>query len=397
MTVAAASWVEVDLEAIAHNVRALRRAVGPRTSVLAVVKANAYGHGAAPVARAALAAGAAGCAVANLSEALALRRAGIPGLILVIGHTPGELAAEALAHEVTATVFDLATARAFSAAALAAGRPARVHVKVDTGMGRLGALPADAGALLESLAGLPGVVVDGLFTHFSCADCDDGYTREQLACFLPIALRHGQGRLVHAANSAGALAYPEARFDAVRAGLAMYGMNPFAPARCAPGGRALPALDDLRPALAWKARLSQVKALPDGHGVSYGATYRCAGERRVAAAPVGYGDGFRRGPQHAGYVLVRGARAPILGRVCMDQVIVDVTEVPGAQAGDEVVLLGAQGGERITAEDVAERTGTINYEVTTAITARPERRYVGAASDAMPAVADDGGHTVTDR
>jgi alanine racemase len=374
----ATSWIEVDLGAITHNLQVIRSAVGPHVRVLAVVKANAYGHGAADVARAALSAGAAGCAVANLEEAIVLRQSGLSGLILVTGFTPGELAREALQHDVTVTVFDPAVARVFSCAAVTLQQPARIHVKIDTGLGRLGVLPDQADAALEAIAGLPGVLVDGLFTHFSSADSDAACTREQIARFLPFVRRHGAGRLVHAGNSAGALAYPEARFDAVRPGLAMYGMNPFAPARAGPDGRPLAVLDRLRPALAWKAHLSVVKELPDGHGVSYGARYRCQGERRVASVPVGYGDGFRRTPHRAGVVLVRGMRAPIVGQVCMDQIMIDVTHIAGAQAGDEVVILGEQGAERITAEDLAARLGTVNYEVTTAISARPPRRFLCA-------------------
>jgi alanine racemase len=370
----ASSWLEIDLSAIRHNLRLVRQHVGPTVAVLAVVKANAYGHGATEVAKAVLAAGALGCAVGNLAEAIALRHAGVTAPILVMGYTPVEYADEAVVHDISVNVFDASVARAFSRAAIKRQRPARIHVKVDTGMGRLGVLSGQADEAIAEIEALEGVAVEGVFTHFSCADCDEGYTREQIARFTPITRRYGQGRHVHACNSAGALAYPEAHFNLIRLGLAMYGMDPFA-------SRGLdvpdvPLCAQLQPALAWKARIAQVKWLPEGHGVSYGATYRCEGERRIAVVPVGYGDGFRRAPANAGEALVRGRRAPIVGRVCMDQTMLDVTGVPDAQAGDEVVLLGGQGGECIRAEDIAARVGTINYEVTTAITARPPRLYL---------------------
>jgi alanine racemase len=342
--------------------------------VLAVVKANAYGHGAAEVTKAALAAGALGCGVGNLAEAIALRDAGVAAPILVMGYTPAEYADEAIIHDISVNVFDASVARAFSRAAIKRQRPAHIHVKVDTGMGRLGVMSGQADEAIAEIEALEGVAVEGVFTHFSCADCDDDYTREQIARFIPIAQRYGQGRHVHVCNSAGALAYPQAHFNLIRLGLVMYGMDPFV--FRSPDVPDVPLRAQLRPALTWKARVAQVKWLPEGHGVSYGATYRCQGERCIAVVPVGYGDGFRRAPANAGEALVRGRRAPIVGRICMDQTMLDVTGIPDVQAGDEVVLLGRQGSECIRAEDIAARTGTINYEVTTAITARPSRLYL---------------------
>lgn len=369
--------LEIDPGAIAHNVRAVKAQLGERTRVMAVVKANGYGHGAVTVARAALAAGATWCGVAALTEALELRQAGIDAPILVMGYTPAWLAGEALANDIALTVYDVDLARAYGDIARALGGELRVHAKVDTGMGRLGVPPEDAPVFLSAVAGLPGARLEGAFTHFSCADTDEAFTREQLRRFEAAvrgALRE-RPLLLHAANSAAALSVRESHLDMIRLGIAMYGLNPFDPS--SEHGRRFGAQS--RPALAWKALVAQVKTLPDGAPVSYGATFRCDGERRIAVVPAGYADGLRRAPRHFGEALVRGARAPIVGRVCMDQTMIDVTHIPGVTMGDEVVLIGAQGAERITAEDVGARVGTINYEVTSAILARVPRVTVSEA------------------
>lgn len=367
------TWLEVDLEATGHNTRLIRQVIGPGVALMAVLKADGYGHGAVKVARTALNNGAAYCGVASLNEAAALRAANIDAPILILGYTPAWHAREALLRDVTVTLYDLDVARAFSRAAIDLRRPARAHIKIDTGMGRLGVLPKDAVAFINAVAELPGIEIEGLFTHFSCADTDLEFTRLQLSRFLEI-VHNPQSKIqnpkwIHAANSAATLALPEARLNMVRVGLALYGLSPFGEEQTA-----LPdVVEQLRPALAWKTTISQVKTLPDGAPVSYGATYRCQGERRIAVIPVGYADGFRRAPQHFGEVLVRGRRAPIVGRVCMDQTMIDVTDIPGARIGDEVALIGRQGDERITAEDVAARLGTITYEVVSAILPRVPR------------------------
>ena len=363
------TWIEVDLDAIAHNVRLLRQVTGEKVALMAIVKADGYGHGAVRVAYTALNNGASRLGVACLSEALALRQAGIEAPILVLGYTPPWQAREMVDQGIDATVFDLETAQALGQAALALGRTARVHVKVDTGMSRLGLLPADVAPFLERLAELPGLAVEGIFTHFATADsadrrhCDEQWRRfRQLLAELE--QRGLRPPLAHAANSAATLSMPQAHLDMVRVGIALYGLNPSAEVPCPPG---------FRPALSFKTRLAQVKTVPAGSCVSYGCTFRTARESRLAVIPVGYADGFRRAPQHWGQVLVRGQRAPIVGRVCMDQTIIDVTAIPEARQGDEVVLIGAQGDERITADEVAARLGTINYEVVSAILARVPR------------------------
>ncbi|MCX6018616.1 MAG: alanine racemase [Chloroflexi bacterium] len=360
--------LQIDLGAIRHNVRVIRGVVEPRAQVMAVVKANAYGHGAAAAAAAALEAGATWCATATLPEAVALRNAGIRAPIHVLGYTPATLADDAVAHDLRLTLYDIDVARTAAQVAASAGAALRVHVKIDSGMGRLGVFSDDARAFITQLRTLPGLHVEGAFTHFSTSESDAANTRAQIRRFTD-ATAGIDGLLRHACNSAGVFAHPEAHFDLVRPGLSMYGMSPFDL-----GDEPL-TVRALRPALRWRTEIASVKMLPDGAPVGYNQRYRCVGERRIAVIPVGYGDGMRRTPQNAGEVLVRGHRAPIRGSVCMDQCMIDVTDVPDARIGDEVVLIGAQGDERITAEDVALRTGTVNYEVTTALAARPEREY----------------------
>ena len=362
------TWLEVDLEAIAHNVRRVVERVGPEVKVMAVLKADGYGHGAVRIARTALNNGASYLGVASINEGATLRQAGMLAPILVLGYTPAWQARELVLNRLSATVFDLDVPRALSRAAGDLDSQVRVHVKVDTGMGRLGLLPDDAVPLVLDLQMLPNLEMEGIFTHFSVADSDPEYTRWQIGRFRQVLAVLSEVDvefpLVHAANSAAILSFPESHFRMVRLGIAMYGLHPSSQVRCPP---------DFRPALAFKTQIAQVKTLPSGSYVSYGNTYRTGGEQRIAVIPVGYADGFRRAPRHWGEVLVRGRRAPIVGRVCMDQTMIDVTAIPDVRQGDEVVLIGEQGGERITAEAVAERLGTINYEVVSEILARVPR------------------------
>lgn len=362
------TYALVQLDAIRHNVRRLREIV--QKPIMAVVKANAYGHGAVEVARAAVEAGAAWLGVAFAGEGVALRRAGLRENILVLGYTPPDLAAEAIAHDLSLAVYDLPLARAYGEAA-AHGRRARLHVKVDTGMGRLGVQPEEALSFVRAVRALAGVEVEGIFTHFATADeADLSFAREQLARFNgALAALEAAGRrppLAHAANSAAALAMPEARFDLARVGIALYGLSPSADVR-------LPA--DFKPALEWKSEVSQIKRLPPGTPISYGREYYTKGPETIAVIPVGYADGFRRYPKNAAQVIVGGRRVPVVGRVCMDQIMADVSLANGVQVGDEVVLIGRQGAARITADEAAAWWGTINYDVVSGIMARVPRVY----------------------
>ncbi len=363
------TWVEVDLEAVAYNVRQVKEVVGPDVKILAVLKADAYGHGAITVARTALNNGAYSCGVASVNEAIRMRQGGVDTPILVLGYTPAWLAKQALLHDVTLTLYDADVARAYSRAAAELRRTARVHVKVDTGMGRLGLLPDQLVSFAQEIRNLPGLDLEGIFTHFSVADDDSlDYTRWQLDRFLKVLGQlAGIGitfPLVHCANSAALLRLPEARFSMVRLGLAMYGLQPSSNVNLPAG---------FRPALAWKTTIAQVKTLPPGSYVSYGNTYQTQGEETIAVIPVGYADGFRRAPTRWQSVLVRGQRAPIVGRVCMDQTMISVGHIPNVRVGDEVVLIGRQGEDAITAEEVADWLGTINYEVVSEILARVPR------------------------
>jgi Alr-MurF fusion protein len=374
------TWLEIDHAAIAHNVRRLVELARGRRLLISL-KADAYGHGAIQVAQTALLNGASWLGVATLSEGVALREAGIRAPVLILGFTPAWQARDALRHDLTPTVYNIEVARALSRAALALDKPARAHVKIDTGMGRLGLFPEEAISFVRELTALPGVTVEGIFTHLSVADgysaWEHDYTAEQLRRFDAVLAELEREAieipLVHGVNSAGLLdatvgflaeSRALARHTLVRAGIAVYGLHPSPSVTLPP---------DFRAALAWKTQIAQVKTLPEGSYVSYGATYRTSGPQAIAVIPVGYADGFRRAPQNWGEVLVRGRRARIVGRVTMDQTMIDVTDIPGVQQGDEVVLIGRQGADAISAEEVAARLGTINYEVVSAILARVPR------------------------
>jgi alanine racemase len=366
------TWLEIDLSAIGRNTRLIQHLVGPDVRVLVSLKADAYGHGALRVARTVLHNGASWLGVATVSEAEPLRAAGIDAPVLVFGYTAPWQAREAVRLDVRATVYGMEIARALAYAACDLGRVARVHVKVDTGMARLGLRAEDVegiAAFVEELRGLPELEVEGIFTHFATADsADQEYARRQLDRFLAVLTaleRRGlRPPLAHAANSAAMLTLPEARFDMVRPGVAVYGLAPSDEVRLPEG---------FSPALAFKTQVAQVKWIPAGEGISYGATYVTERETRIAVLPVGYADGFRRAPANWGEVLVRGRRAPLVGRVCMDQSMIDVTHIPEVRLGDEVVLIGRQGDDELTAEAVAGRLGTIAYEVVAELLARVPR------------------------
>jgi Alr-MurF fusion protein len=364
------TWLEIDHGAIAANSRRLKELAGD-AALMVALKADGYGHGAVQVAHTTLQNGASWCGVACVPEGQVLRQAGIDAPTLVLGYTPAWQAREAIGLDLSITVFDLDTAQSLSRAAQAVERPARVHVKVDTGMHRLGLAPAEVPAFLTALRDLPGLQVEGLFTHLATADdlSTEGrvFTERQLASFARLVDRLvAEGLrppLVHVANSAVLLTRPDARYDLVRPGIAFYGLGPSADVGSA----------ELRPALAWKTQVAQVRELAAGDGLGYGHAWRAARGSRVATIPVGYADGFRRGPTTWAHVLVRGQAAPVVGRVSMDQSTIDVTDIPGVRQGDEVVLIGRQGDAAINVETVAGWLGTISYEVVAEILARVPR------------------------
>jgi alanine racemase len=366
-------WAEIDLSAISHNVREIRRVTTPAARVMAVVKADGYGHGAVEVSRTALDAGAEWLGVARTGEGAALRDVGIEAPVLVLGYTPPEQFREVLEKRLAQAVYNRKMALDLAAEAGKAGEKARVHLKVDTGMGRLGWL-AGAGACGEilDLARNPHLELEGIFTHFAAADAlDQSYTLEQFHKFIELTeqLRRSglEFPLRHAANSAALLGMPETHLDMVRAGIAIYGLKPsdevnYSNVR-------------LRPALELKARIAHVKEVPAGFAISYGCTYRTVGTTCVATLPLGYADGYPRLLSSRGEALIHGCRAPVVGRVCMDQIMVDVGHIQDVKTGDEAVLIGHQDDEEITAEEVASEVGTIHYEIVSQINARVPRVY----------------------
>ncbi|HEX6548353.1 MAG TPA: alanine racemase [Candidatus Dormibacteraeota bacterium] len=354
-------WAEVDLGAIAHNLRHLQSLQEPGTRVLAVVKANAYGHGARAVARAALDAGAWGLAVSTLEEAGELRDLCPPERILAMGGLlPGD-AGFAAATGVAVTCFSLDVARALAAAAQERGVAVPVHLKVDTGMGRLGVQPEAALELARFVAGAGSLRLAGVFTHFAASDTDPEFTAQQADRFRRLLGQLEEAGinpgLRHAGNTGGALR--GVSFDAVRLGIGLYGCE-------APG---------TKPALQLRALLVQVKTVEPGESVGYGRTWRAERATPVATVTLGYADGVFRARGNRGDVLVRGRRARLIGRVSMDMVTLDVSGIPDVRPGDVATFIGADGEERITAEAVAEWSDTISYEVLTAIGRRVERRY----------------------
>lgn len=366
------SWLEVDLGAVRHNVRALKGLLGPHRCLWAVVKANAYGHGAIPTARAAVAAGADGLAVSCLIEASELRRASISAPILLLTASEPRAAAWTVRLDLVQTACAEHTIRALSQAAQRLGRPARVHLNVDTGMGWYGVPPEQAASFGELIQSLPGISLEGVFSHLATAESKDPayactqFERFQQAVQQITAAGINPGRR-HLANSAATLRFPEMRLDGVRTGLLIHGILPDAPD--------LEPLD-LRPALTWKTILSFLQRLPAGSSISYGGTYVTPRESLVGVLPLGYADGYPRQGSNRAQVLLRGRLCPVIGVVCMDHTMVDLTSVPDAQAGDEVVLIGPQGDSRITANQLAQWADTVVHEIPTAIGKRVRRVYV---------------------
>ena len=350
---------------------AVRKHVGPSTDVIAVVKANAYGHGLVKIGQAAQMAGAAGLGVALADEGVRLREQGITLPILVMSAIPVRQAAMAVRYRLTCTVCDQELPRALCSAAQEQETFADVHLKVDSGMGRLGVDPASAGQLLESISALPFVRLTGIFTHLACAEePDPSRTLEQIRRFKQIRLeltREGASAGTHRwhlANSAGTARFPECAMDAVRVGLLIYGYDPTSHMRT------------LEPAACWKSTVSYVKECPAGTPISYGGTFVTPHPMTVATVGVGYADGYPRALSSRGEVLLGGRRARVLGRICMDQMMVEVPAGSLARPGDEVVLMGAQGSERITAEEIAGRAGTILHELLSRLGGRMPRVYI---------------------
>ena len=375
------TWAEIDLDAIARNARELKQHVGEQTELMAVVKANGYGHGAVPVAEKALDNGASRLAVHRMQEGVELRQAGITAPVLIMGYTLPAQAETIVRWNLTPTVNTLEQAQALSNSASHQGKVLPVHVKVDTGMGRFGLLPGEVVDFVQAMSQLPGLFIEGIYTHFALADAaDKAYTLQQFEIYLEVVKKLEEAGFTipikHAANCAATLDLPETHLDMVRCGIALYGLRP--------SSEVEPTIP-LRPAMTLKSRLARVRTLPPGSSISYGCTYTTSEPTRVALVPFGYGDGYHRLISNRGQVLIRGQRAPIVGRVCMDQFVVKVSHIPDVQQDDEVVLLGRQGDpvlgiqdkcDEISAEEVATWAETINYEVTASILPRVTRVYL---------------------
>ena len=367
------TYVEIDLAALQHNFLQARRQAGDGRQLLAVVKADAYGHGAARVAPALQQAGADLFGVAMVEEGLELRRAGVSRPILVLGGVyPGQ-EEELLAHDLVPVVFDLDTARRLDALATADGRQVTYHLKLDSGMGRLGFRPEELPEVLDVLAGLKGLVMDGLISHLAVADDPENpFTSEQAEIFrsaLSCVRQAGFApRHIHLSNSAALFSRQFPECNLVRPGIVLYGGLP---APCF--AKRL----DLQPVMSFRTSVAQVKKVPAGTGVSYGHRFVAKRSTTLAAIPVGYADGYSRHLSNVGEVLIRGRRVPVAGTVCMDWTLIDVTDIPQVQVGDEVTLLGRDNGQSINAEEWAQRIDTISYEVFCQVSKRVPRVYLG--------------------
>lgn len=362
------SWVEIDLSAIESNVRKICNLTG--VEVMAVVKANAYGHGAYPAAKAAIKGGAAWLGVARIEEAIELRQAGIEQNIFILGYIPPQQIESAIMNQISLAVWDEEQIDQASNISIQKGTEARLHLNIDTGMSRLGVSFKSADALAIYISNKSGVIFEGIFTHFARADETDQQSvdlqEHRFNKVLDDLRRNGLlPEWVHASNSAAAFIRPTSRFDLVRVGISIYGLHP---------SHDINLPEDYCPALSWKAALCQVKDLPAGTGVGYGHEYITRKNERIGTVPVGYADGFRR--VAGNNVLVGGQPVPVVGRVCMDQVMIQLNDVPFANTGDEVVIIGKQAEEQISAEYLADLWDTINYEVVCGINPRVPRFYL---------------------
>ena len=369
-------WAQIDLDAVCHNMESMRRNLTPGTKMIGVIKTDAYGHGAVQIGRELEKLDyVAGYAVATAEEAFILRRAGLGKPILILGYTFPYCYEELIRQEIRPAVFREDMIEELSARAKRVGRPAKVHVKVDTGMTRVGIRPDDDGLrFVCRVLQTEGIELEGMFTHFARADeADKTSAREQLARIQGFMERverelHCHIPVKHCSNSAGIVELPEANMDAVRAGITLYGLWP--------SEQVSRDVVDLQPVLSLKSRIVYLREVEAGVPVSYGGTYVTPKRMRVATIPVGYGDGYPRSLSNRGFVLIRGRRAPVLGRVCMDQFMVSVDEIPEAAEGDEVTLIGSDGGGRITMEELGELSGRFNYELACDLGKRIPRVYL---------------------
>ena len=380
------TWAEIDLRAYTHNIRELRRATQPQARLMAVVKANGYGHGAKEIARTALQNGAEYLGVARIHEAVALRKTGLAAPILIFGYSSPDSASTLIDYDLIQTVYSTTTAKALSEQAARRGKKIQIHIKIDSGMGRLGLLlekPAGkaspnipaAGTVsdVQAISRLANLEVDGIFTHFATSDsADKSYANSQLERFMELLNQLDRAGLKpplkHAANSAAVIDMPDSHLDMVRPGIATYGLYP--------SDEVNQSNVKLKPVMTLKSRIIHLKKVPAGFHISYGITYRTEKPTTIATVPVGYADGYNRLLSSRGYMLVHGKRVPIVGRVCMDLTMLDVGALKDVQIEDEVVVFGQQGNEAVTADELAAILNTINYEIVTSIGGRVPRVFL---------------------
>lgn len=360
------TYVEVNLQSVKDNISEIKKLLPEKSKFMAVVKANAYGHGSLAISRAALEADVEYLAVANLREALELREAGITSPVLILTESPTSVADEIVQYDFTQTVYSYSEARALSDEAVKRRKIVKIHIKVDTGMGRVGVLPNEAIALISKISSLPNLNIEGIFTHFARAEeKNTDFTGKQLEIFQNVISKVSFIPLKHAANSAATLYHPDSHLDMVRIGLMMYGLYP---------SKDRERKIRLKPALSFKTRVSYLKRVLSGTPLSYGGTYITPKETTIATLPVGYADGYSRMLSNRGKVLIRGRRYDIVGRVSMDLVLVNVGN-DMVRVGDEVVLIGEQMGQAISVDEVADIQNTINYEIVCGIGKRVPRIY----------------------
>ncbi|MCP3944277.1 MAG: alanine racemase [Desulfobacteraceae bacterium] len=379
--------IEIDLEALAHNVRALKSLLPQETKLMAVVKADAYGHGAVQTAKTALDNGADSLAVGRITEVVELQQAGLCAPILLLGDVLAEQIPYLAAHDIRITLTCLETAKTITDIAAKQKNPIKVHIKVDTGMGRLGVLhdqlitpkPHTAWKSLEEIQAihkLKGLTIEGIYTHLANADADDkAHPQAQLTRFKLLLKKLKEQKLTpaicHAANSAAIIDMPDSHLKMVRPGIAMYGLWPSA--------KTNRNKISLKPIMSIHSKIIHLKDVPKGFKISYGSTHITQNPTRIATIPIGYADGYSRQLSNQGQMLVRGIKAPIIGRICMDFTMIDVGHIPDCCLGDEVVIMGTQNNEQISANDIARTIGTINYEVTASLTKRMPIRYIHPA------------------
>lgn len=366
-------WAEIDLDNIAHNMREIRR-ISKSKDIIAVVKADGYGHGAVDIVPTLLKNGATRLAVAVISEALEIRKSGIDCPIMILGYTPGNFAKELVKYDIEQTVFNYELACDISKEAVSQGKMAKIHIAVDSGMGRIGFIPNEESANeVYKISKLPNIVMEGIFSHFSTADEENKeYTMEQLKAynaFIDLLTKKGvKINVRHIANSASIIDLPDVHFDAVRPGIILYGYYP--------SDEVNKQNIDLKPAMTVKANIVHIKTLPEGKSISYGRKFETSRPTVIGTLPVGYADGYTRLLFNKAKVIVNGKFAPIVGRICMDQCMVDLTDVGDVKVGDEVILLGEDNGLKFNGDDIAELLDTINYEVTCAVGKRIPRVYI---------------------